>query len=161
MYIKKRPTDYKPPTLEELEKEYNEWLAKYPRKHGRTAKLSEDPEIRRQQIYKNLKSMQSRQRRKEVDDWHEKSYVERYGFGADDADCYGIRPVDRRRYNKCFKSCPHGASVELDYLRRMTGMTLYQIYIMQNETGLKPKPAVSEKAAKLDQKRRDDEGIYI
>ncbi len=159
MYEKKRKNS--PPSLEELEKEYNEWLAKYPRKHGKTAKLSDDPETRRNQIYKNLKSMQSRQRRKEYDKRVEQSYVQKYGFGADDADANGIRPIDRRRYKAKFANCPHGAVVELKYLMMMTGLTLKQVYLLQQETGLKPYPAVTEKVADKDQKIRDREGIYI
>lgn len=160
-YIKKRPADYQPPTLEELEKRYNDWLAKYPRKHGKAAKLSDDPEIRKKQIYKNLKSIESRHRCKEIDDWHEKSYVERYGFGNDSADQYGITQKDRRRYKAKFTNCPHGSIVTLDYVQRMTGLNLNQIWILQNETGLKPVPAVTEKAAKKDQAYRDYNGIYI
>lgn len=160
-YIKKRPDDYRQETLEELEARYNAWLAKYPRRHGRTAKLSDDPVMRRKQIYKNIKSMESRQRAKAVDEWHEKSYVERYGFGNDNADCYGITPKDMRRYLAKFKNCPHGSRVELDYIKRMTGLTLYQIWILQQRTGLSPYPAVTEQVAKRDQKVRDDAGIYV
>ena len=159
MYIKKRKS--LPPTLEELEVIYAKLLSQYSRQHGRKAKLSDDPEIRYKQIYKNVKSILSRNKVKKLEADREKSYVEKFGFGNDDADANGITAKDRRRYNAKFANCPHGAVVELDYLRRMTGLTLKQIFILQNETGKYPYPAVTEKAANKDQAYRDKEGIYI
>lgn len=159
MYIKKRKS--LPPTLEELEVIYAKLLSQYSRQHGRKAKLSDDPEIRYKQIYKNVKSILSRNKVKKLEADREKSYVEKFGFGNDDADANGITAKDRRRYIAKFKNCPYGAVVELDYLKRMTGLTLKQIYILQKETGKYPKPAVTEKAANKDQAYRDEEGIYI
>ena len=46
-------------------------------------------------------------------------------------------------------------------MKRMTGLTLYQIWILQQRTGLSPYPAVTEQVAKRDQKVRDDAGIYV
>ena len=160
-YKRKRPVDYKPPTLDELRKRYAELTKNLKRQHGRKAKPLESEQDEYKRLYKNVKSIESRNKRKEYDTRREKSFVERFGFGADDADQYGIRPVDERRYLAKFKNCPIGAKVELAYLKMMTGLTLHQIWVLQEKTGLKPYPAVSEKIAKRDQKIRYDAGIYI
>lgn len=160
-YIKKRPENYHKPTFDELLKEYTELTSKYKRQHGRKLVLSKDPKKAYKQIYNALASIKSRNHRKEYDARTEKSYVELYGFGADDADANGIRPVDRRRYTAKFKNCPKGAVVELNYLMMMTGLTLKQVYLLQEETGLKPYPAVTEKVANRDQAIRDREAIYL
>ena len=159
MYIKKRNS--LPPTLEELEQKYTELLAQYSRRHGRTAKLSTDPEERYKQLYKNVKSIESRMRSRKLEQKAAKSFVEKFGFGNDDADIYGITSKDRRRYIAKFKNCPYGSRVQLDYVRRMTGLTLNQIYILQNETGKYPYPPVTKKAAAKDEAYRNREAIYI
>jgi len=160
-YVKKRPEDYAPPTFDELLKEYEELTKSYTRQHGRKAAPIENTPEGYKRLYKNVKSIKSRNKRKKIEAEREQSYVERFGFGNDDADINGITAKDRRRYNAKFANCPHGAVVELDYLRRMTGLTLKQIFILQNETGKYPYPAVTEKAANKDQAYRDKEGIYI
>lgn len=108
----------------------------------------------------NLISRKARARRKELEE-HQNKYIRQLYQGADDADQWGIRPRDRRIYEKCFKSAPIGSSVELAYIKRMTGLSLMQIYVLQNQTGKVPKPAVSPKVAKADQKRRWERGDYL
>lgn len=161
MYNRKRPTDYRPPSLEELRKRYAELTAGYTRQHGKKAAAFESEEDEYKRLYKNVKSIESRNRRKELDTQREQSFVERYGFGNDDADANGITPKDRRRYLAKFKNCPHGSVVSLEYMKMMTGLNLNQIWILQNETGLKPVPAVTEKAAKKDKAYREYNAIYI
>lgn len=159
MYIKKKLKDK--PTFEELLKRYEELTGGYTRQHGRKAAKIENTPEGYERLYKNVKSIESRNRRKELDKARDQSFVERYGFGNDDADANGITAKDRRRYNAKFKNCPKGSKVELEYLRRMTGLNLFQIYVLQQETGLLPYPAVTEKAAKAEQKFREDNGIYL
>ena len=161
MYVRKRPVDHQPPTLEYLREEYARLTKNYTRRHGRKAKVFATPEEEYKQLYNNVSSIKSRNARKEMEARADKSYVEKYGFGADDADIYGITPKDRRRYEAKFKNCPHGSRVTLEYLRRMTGLTLKQVYILQEQTGLIPYPKVSKIEADKDQKYRDDNGIYI
>ena len=73
----------------------------------------------------------------------------------------GIRPIDARRYIKCFHSGWIGADDELKYVKIMTGLSLKQIFIMQQRTGLLPVPAVSQRSAEKDQKLREITGnIY-
>lgn len=159
MYEKKRKSP--PPTFEELLKRHQELTGGYERQHGRKLILPEDRKEAYDKLYKAVKSIESRNRRKDYDNRREQSFVEKYGFGNDDADINGITPKDRRRYLAKFKNCPIGAKVELAYMQMMTGLSLHQIWILQNETGLKPYPAVTEKAANKDQEVRDRNGIYI
>lgn len=159
MYIKKKKSP--PPTLDELRQLYKELTGGYTRQHGKKAAEFESEEDEYKRLYKNVKSIQSRNRRKEMEKRQEQSFVERFGFGNDDADINGITAKDRRRYIAKFKNCPHGSRVELGYVKMMTGLNLFQIYLLQQETGLSPYPAVTEKAAKADKKFREDNAIYI
>ena len=77
---------------------------------------------------------------------------------SSDEDEHGIRPVDERRYVKCFHSGWIGQTTELAYVRRMTGLSLYQISILQETTGEIPTPAVSLASAKSDKKYREEYG---
>ena len=149
------------PTIDELRKRYAELTGTLSRQHGKKGTEAETEEEEWNRLYKNIKSIECRRRRKKLEKEQEQSWVSKYGFGNDEADQYGITPKDRRRYIAKFKNCPKGAVVELDYLKMMTGLTLNQIWILQNETGMSPYPAVTEKAAKKDQAYRDYNGIYI
>ena len=154
---KKKLKDY---TLEELRERFAE-LVKGQRQHGRKGNQFEDPKAEWKRLYNNIASIESRNRRKEYQERQDKSFAETYGFGADDADKFGIRPWQRRMYTKLFKSCPYGSIVQLSYVKRMTALTLDQIYALQQETGLLAHPCVSAKQAKADKKYRDDNGIYL
>ena len=149
------------PTFEELMKVYEELLNRYPRQHVlKAATFDNTPEGYRR-LYNNVKSIQSRQRLRDREAEQDKSFVQRYGFGNDKADEYGITPTDERRYRAKFKNSPYGGLVELEYLRRMTGLSLKQVYILQQRTGLYPTPRVTKTAAQADQKHRDELGLYL
>ena len=146
----------KNPTLEQL-REFFAYREANTRQHGKKGKacLTEEEEYKR--LKNNYISICSRAKRKEREQEIDRNFKKR--MGADDEDEYGIRPVDKRRYIAKFKNCPKGSVVELAYVRRMTGCSLYQIYHLQRMTGLYPNPKVTEKDAKIDKKRFDDEGI--
>lgn len=157
MTEKKRPPK---PTLEELRKLIAEANEKLGRQHGRAGKENETEEQEYKRLYNNWKSRESRDRKKKLEKHQERSYRELFGFNADE-DEYGIRLVDERRYRACFKSAPIGSIVYRDYVKRMTGLTKNQIYIMQQRTGLVPHPAVTKKEADADEKRRWETGDYF
>jgi len=146
----------KNPTLEQL-REFFAHREATTRQHGKKGKtcLTDEEEFKR--LKNNYVSICSRAKRKEREEEIDRNF--RKSIGSDDGDEYGIRPVDRRRYEAKFKNCPKGSRVELAYVRRMTGLSLFQIYHLQEETGLYPYPRVTEKDAKIDKKRREDAGI--
>lgn len=129
------------------------------RQHGRAGISSKDSEKERVRLLNNLNSRLSRMVRREIEKSREKTYREILGLN-DDADEYGIKPVDERRYRACFKSGYIGEPVELLYIKRMTGLTLKQIEIMQERTGLIPVPAVTKTQADADERRRYETGDY-
>lgn len=148
--------DEKNPTLEQL-REFFAYREANTRQHGKKGKacLTEEEEYKR--LKNNYISICSRAKRKEREQQIDNDFKKR--MGADDEDEHGIRPVDRRRYIAKFKNCPKGSRVELAYVRRMTGCSLFEIYHLQKETGLYPYPPVTAKDAKIDKKRREDAGI--
>lgn len=148
-------------TLEEVEKALEELDAKLGRVHGKKARVieGETDEQRFKRLVNNYSSRVCRAGVKKLNEQKE-VYSKRCLCLADDADQYGIRPVDERRYKGCFKSYYIGMSVERSYVKRMTGLSLKQIYELQKRTGLIPKPPVKLKEAKADEKRRWEEGIY-
>lgn len=120
-------------------------------KRGRQGKVHDDPILEAKRLRMNESARRYKARQKELN----------ANILRTDEDEYGIRPVDERRYIKCFHSGWIGQTTELDYVRRMTGLSLYQIYILQERTGEIPKPAVSLASAKSDKKRRENYGeIY-
>jgi len=117
-------------------------------KRGRQGKVLDDPILEAKRLKMNESARKYKARQKELD----------ANTLPTDEDEYGIRPVDERRYIKCFHSGWIGQTTELAYVRRMTGLSLYQIYILQERTGEIPKPAVSLASAKSDKKYREDYG---
>lgn len=146
-------------TLEDIKKELSELDSQLGRQHGRIGQISDCDEKELKRLYNNLKSRQSRARKRELEKKRELTYREVLNL-PNDADEYGIRPVDRRRYIACFKSTPIGCITERVYVKRMTGLSKNQIFILQKETGLLPVPAVTESEAVADEKRRWETGDY-
>lgn len=130
------------------------------RQHGRAGTSSSDSEKDRVRLLNNLNSRLSRMAKREIEKSQEQTYREVLGLN-NDADEYGIRPVDERRYRACFRSGYIGEPVERVYVKRMTGLSLNQIRVLQERTGLIPVPAVTAKEANADEKRRYETGdIY-
>lgn len=159
MREKKRETP--PPTLEQLRQYEAEYMATRKRQHGKARKIFDNEKDEYRQLYNNWASRCARKRKRDLIASKEKHFRSFWGVYAEDADEYGIRPVDERRYKGCFRSGWIGMSISRDYIRRMTGLTLKQISILQQRTGLLPTPPVSIKEADLDEQRRYESGdIY-
>lgn len=153
----KQKDDY---TLEELRALIAEMDESIGRQHGKSGKIFEDEEKEKNRLWNNYCSRKSRERRRKVEKDQEKSFMEAHGLSADE-DEYGIRPVDERRYIRCFHSGYIDAPVYRKYVQRMTGLSLKQICILQKRTGLIPVPAVGDAEAEKDWKERYERGdIY-
>ena len=146
----------KNPTLEQL-REFFANREATTRQHGKKGKTCATEEEEYKRLKNNYISICSRARRKAREQEIDRNFKK--SMGSDDADEYGIRPVDIRRYVAKFKNCAIGSVPELAYVRRMTGCSLFQIYYLQQMTGLYPNPRVTEKDARIDKKYRDNLGI--
>lgn len=153
---KKGYADY---SLEEIISELEALDAELGRQHGREGTKYSDPEKEKRRLWNNLVSRRSRNARKEYQKRQDSTYKEILKL-ASDADEYGIRPIDERRYVRCFHSGYVGEVPERIYVIRMTGLTLNQIRILQKRTNLSPNPPVSDKEASADEKRRERTGDY-
>lgn len=130
------------------------------RQHGILGKAFSSDEEEYRRLYNNYHSRKSRHSKKEIEKRQEKTYMEMHGINNDE-DEFGIRPVDERRYKGCFHSGYIGEPVKRSYVKRMTGLSLKQINIMQKRTGLYPVPPVGDKEADIDEQRRYETGdIY-
>jgi len=151
--------------LEEIKQKVEELkieLAKYSyrQQHGRAGESLENPYEEYDRLLNNLRSRQTRARKKALEQKADKAYNEILDIHKDE-DKYGIRPVDERRYKGTFKSGYIGAPVHRSYIKRMTGLNLMQMYILQEKTGLIPTPKIREAEAKADWKHRYETGdIY-
>lgn len=154
---KKGKDDY---TIEELRLLLAEMDKKIGRQHGKSGITYDDPAKEKDRLWNNYSSRLSRERRKNIEKAQEKTFLEAHNIKCDE-DEFGIRPVDERRYKACFHSGYIGAPVYRDYVRRMTGLNLKQICILQKRTGLIPVPAVEDAEADKDWKERYERGdIY-
>lgn len=142
--------------LRERQAELN---AGYTRRHGKKEKPAETKWEEYKRLYNNVKSQESRLRKAKLEKDKDKVYNQMHNVEEEDE--YGIRPVDERRYKACFKSGYIGAPVYRKYVRMMTGLSLKQIAVLQERTGLVPFPAVDMAEAEADEKRRWETGdIY-
>lgn len=160
-YEKKRKAP--PPTLEELRQYEAEYLATRKRQHGkeRIKKEYASEEEEYKNLYNNWSSRESRKRKRALEKSQDKVFAATWGCMAEDADEYGIRPVDERKYIGCFKSGYIGDPVKVSYIKRMTGLSLKQINVLQQRTGYMPTPPVTDKVANDDEMRRYETGdIY-
>ena len=162
MAIKDLREKYDLTQINEMLKEVKQKLAELDpsRQHGRAGKECDDPYQEYTRLKNNYDSRVSRAKKKALEKQQDKTFNEIYGINTDE-DEYGIRPVDERRYKRCFHSGYIGAPVYRDYVKRMTGLSLKQIAILQKRTGLIPVPAVEDAEADADEKRRWETGdIY-
>ena len=156
---KERRKGYNEYTLEEIIAELDALDAELGRQHGREGQKYSDPEKEKRRLWNNLVSRRSRNARKEYQKRQDDAYKEILKL-ASDADEYGIRPIDERRYVHTFHSGFQGEIPERSYVMRMTGLTLNQIRILQKRTNLSPNPPVSDTEASADEKRRERTGDY-
>lgn len=144
--------------LENVRKELSTY--NYTRQHGRAGVQSEDEYDEYLRLNNNLVSRKARAKRKMLEQKAEQVFEESLGLKRDE-DLYGIRPVDERRYRATFKSGYIGAPVYVSYIKRMTGLNLKQMYILQERTGLIPTPRIKQSTADADWKARYERGdIY-
>ena len=126
---------------------------------GKKGTVKSDPEKEKARLKANLASRIYKAKKKAQAMAQEAAYAEI--LGIDLGDKYGIRAVDERRYVKCFHSGYIGEIPSLDYVRRMTGLSLNQVYILQQRTNHIPYPAVTKAIAATDEQRRINLGdIY-
>lgn len=112
------------------------------RQHGRKGEATTNEEDEKRRLYNNLASRVSRAKRKSIVD-HKNNTYKSIVTGIDTIeDKYGISAKDERRYRTCFSAGYIGLPVELDYVRRMTGLDDAQIFVLQQRTGLLPYPAI-------------------
>lgn len=144
--------------LEKVKQELAEF--NYSRQHGRTGVKFNDEYDEYVRLNNNLISRKARAKRKHLEQKAERVFEESLGLNRDE-DAYGIRPVDERRYKATFKSGYIGAPVSVAYIKRMTGLNLKQMYILQERTGLIPTPRIKQSVADADWKARYERGdIY-
>lgn len=147
-------------TLEELQQELAALDTKRDRQHGRAGVGFDDPEKEKRRLWNNLVSRRSRLARRQALQRHDEAVNKSLGLHQNE-DEYGIKPVDERRYKATFKSGYIGAPVYVSYIRRMTGLNLMQMYVLQEKTGLIPTPRIREEDARADWKSRYERGdIY-
>ena len=129
-------------------------------RHGRLGQVKlkldgtvdEDAEAKR--LYQNQKSREARARRKLLAQAQD-SFVENPELKCDK---WGINAKDEARYKRCCSSSIYNS---LSYVKMRTGLTLKQLSILQERTGLKTVPPVDKRKADLDFKRRWERGdIY-
>lgn len=157
---KRKGKSYLEYTLEELQEELSKLNQQLGRQHGREGKGFDDPEKEKRRLWNNLVSRKSRLAKRQALERHDKAVNESLRLHQDE-DEYGIKPVDERRYKATFKSGYIGAPVYVSYIRRMTGLNLMQMYVLQEKTGLVPTPRIREEDARADWKSRYEKGdIY-
>lgn len=117
-----------------------------PRHHGRSGVAYEDPYKEYERLLNNLRSRQTRARKREIIKRQDKVFNEVLNIHQDE-DEFGISPRDERRYRAKFKSGYIGAPVHVKYIMMMTGLKLFQIYQLQERTGLIPTPRITKEQA--------------
>lgn len=129
-------------------------------RHGRLGQVklkpdgTVDEEAEKKRLYQNQKSREARARRKLL----AKAQDDFIARPENVCDKWGITPKDEARYKRCCSSTIYN---ELSYVKMRTGLTLKQLSVLQERTGLYPVPPVDKKKADLDYKRRYERGdIY-
>lgn len=129
-------------------------------RHGRLGQVklkpdgTVDEEAEKKRLYQNQKSREARARRKLLAKAQDDFVVRPENV----CDKWGITPKDEARYRRCCSSTIYN---ELSYVKMRTGLTLKQLSVLQERTGLYPVPPVDKKKADLDYKRRYERGdIY-
>ena len=144
--------------INEVKKELEKYS--YDRQHGRSGESYADPYKEYIRLMNNLRSRQARAKKRERLQREDQAYNRMLNINTDE-DEHGIRPVDERRYKNCFKSYYIGAPIYRSYIKRMTGLNLKQMYILQERTGYIPTPPIKKAEADADWKQRYETGdIY-
>lgn len=148
--------------LEELRNTFNELTKDHKRQHGKKGESSNNILEEIVRLTNNIASIKTRNKNKELDKQRDKVYKESLGYTKEDeTDKYGIKPVDERRYIKCFKSGYINAPVYRKYIKRMTGLSLNQMFVLQERTGYIPTPKITLTEAKKNEQELYDRGdIY-
>ena len=146
MAKEKTTKPYKEYTLEELKQELAKLDEQLGRQHGREGHKFDDPEKEKRRLWNNLVSRRSRLLRRNLKK-HQDEQVNKILNIHQDEDEYGISPRDERRYRSKFKSGYIGAPVYVKYIMMMTGLKLFQIYQLQERTGLIPTPRITKEEA--------------
>ena len=129
-------------------------------RHGRLGQVklkadgTIDEDAEKKRLYQNQKSREARARRKA----EAKKLDEIVVKPENVCDKWGINKKDRERYIRC---CSSVYFHDLSYVKMRTGLSLKQISVLQDETGLYPVPPVDKKKANADYKKRWERGdIY-
>lgn len=129
-------------------------------RHGRLGqvKLKADGTVdevaEKKRLYQNQKSREARARKKELAKAQDEFFMKPENI----CDEWGISPKDEQRYVRC---CSNVYFHELSYVKMRTGLSLKQISVLQDRTGLYPVPPVDKRKADEDYKRRYELGdIY-
>lgn len=149
------------PSLEELRKLMSELDSKLTQQHGRKGTVAETEEQERKRLWNNYKQRLYKQSVKDRAKREDEAFDVWDGNPDRKPDEYGITPIDERRYKNCFRSYYIGFPIEVDYIKRMTGLTIAQIFELQSRTGYKPTPEITKSQAERDRKYRELTGdIY-
>lgn len=102
----------------------------YDRQHGRKGETKENEEEEKKRLRNNLASQLSRARKRKIIADNDASVIISYNkdFINDEN---GINKVDERRFKQCF--IYENIAPEYDYVRRMTGLNLEQINILEQK----------------------------
>jgi hypothetical protein len=145
----------------ELRNEFKELTKNQTRQHGRKGESHDDPIKEIIRLTNNIASVKTRNKHKEIEKQQDIVFKESLGFRAEDTDEYGIKAVDERRYIKCFRSGYINAPVYRTYIKRMTGLSLYQMFVLQERTGYIPTPKITKVEAKKNERELYERGdIY-
>lgn len=143
------------PSLEELKRLMAELDSKLDRQHGVKGTVAETEEQECKRLWNNYKQRLYKQSVKEKAKREDKVFDVWEGNPDRQPDKYGITPIDERRYKNCFKSYYIGFPIEVSYIKRMTGLSIEQIYQLQLRTGYKPTPEITKAQAMKDKQRRE------
>lgn len=133
-------------------------------RHGRLGQVKLNPDgtvdekAEEKRLKQNEASRKARAKRKAEAEAIENAFMEKYVKPENVCDKWGINKKDEERYIRCCSSVYYN---DLSYVKMRTGLTLKQLSILQERTGLKTVPPVDKKKADLDYKRRWERGdIY-
>lgn len=100
----------------------------YDRQHGRKGIEKENEEEEKKRLRNNLASQLSRARKRKIIADKDVSVIINEDFINDEN---GINKVDERRFKQCFVY--ENIAPEYDYVRRMTGLNIDQISILEQK----------------------------
>ncbi len=127
-----KPIAKKKMTLDELKAKLA--AMGYDRQHGRAGTSLEDEAAELRRLYNNLKSRESRARKRQLEKQLDADLHDTECNPLQDA---GIYPVDERRYKACFNIFEDTSLIDMAYIKRMTGLSDTQISLLEKHTKLK------------------------